>query len=114
MQTIFSDFLLLFCYFPLPDMLNVYLFSFLIAARRIPLSVLILSLKSSTLSSSSFRKDNTFWGVGSVAVKQSRLKANMMSETGNSAPPADPPNQECRIFFAIFCDTDILGLIRIK
>ena len=41
--------------------------------------VLIRSLKSSILSSTSFQTGNTFWGVVSAAVEQSRRKANMVA-----------------------------------
>ena len=55
-------------------------------------------LKSSILSSTSFQMDNTFWGVGSAAVEQSRRKDNMVAQgDGNFGPEADPrvpPNQK--------------------
>ena len=40
--------------------------------------VLVRILKSSILSSTSFQKGKTFWGVVSAAVDQSRRKANMV------------------------------------
>ena len=43
------------------------------------ISVLVRSLKSSILSSTSFQKGKTFWGVVSAAVVQSRRKANMVA-----------------------------------
>ena len=52
---------------------------------------LVRSLKSSILSSTSFRMGKIFWGAVSAAVKQSRREANMVAqETENSAPEADP------------------------
>ena len=62
------------------------------------MQVLVRSLKSSSLSSTSFQSDNTFWGMVSAAVvEQSRRKANMVAQgDGNSTIDADsriPPNQ---------------------
>ena len=42
--------------------------------------VLVRSLKSSTLSSTSFQMDKTVEGVVSAAVEQSRRKANMVAQ----------------------------------
>ena len=42
--------------------------------------VLVLSLKSSILSSTSFQMGKTFWGVVSAAVEQSRRKASMVAQ----------------------------------
>ena len=42
--------------------------------------VLIRSLNSSILSSTSSQLDDTFWGVVSAAVEQSRSKANMVAK----------------------------------
>ena len=53
--------------------------------------VLERSLKSSILSSTSFQMGKTFRGGVSVAVEQSRSKANMVAqETRNSALEGDP------------------------
>ena len=56
-------------------------------------------LKSSILSSTSFRMDNTFWRVESAAVEQLWRKANMVAhgDGKNSALGADPripPNKK--------------------
>ena len=42
--------------------------------------VLLQSLKSSSLSSTSFQMGKTFYGVVSAAVEQSRRKANMVAQ----------------------------------
>ena len=47
---------------------------------KMEVQVLVQSLKSSILSSTSFQRDKTFWDVGSVAVEQSRHKANMAAQ----------------------------------
>ena len=39
----------------------------------------VQSLQSSILNLTSFQMDNTFWGVVSAAVEQSRCKANMFA-----------------------------------
>ena len=52
--------------------------------KEIP--VLVQSLMSTTLSSTSFQSDNTFWGGMSDALEQSRCKDNMIARgTQNSA-----------------------------
>ena len=47
---------------------------------KMEIPVLVRSLKSSTLSSTSFQMDKTVWGVVSAAVEQSRRKANMVAQ----------------------------------
>ena len=42
--------------------------------------VLVRSLKSSILSSTNSQLDDTFWGVVSAAVEQSRSEANMVAQ----------------------------------
>ena len=42
--------------------------------------VLVRSLKSSILSSTSFKMGKTIWGVVSAAVEQSRRTANMVTQ----------------------------------
>ena len=55
--------------------------------------VLVLSLKSSILSSTSFHMGKTFWGVMSAAVEQSRRKANMVAQgDGKFGPKGWPQN----------------------
>ena len=66
---------------------------------KMEIPVLVLSLKSSILSSTSFQMGKTFWGGVSAAVEQSRCKAPtwLLRETGNLALKADPrisPNQK--------------------
>ena len=52
---------------------------------------LVLSLKSSILSTTSFALDKTFWGMVSAAVKQSWCKANMVDQgDGKFGPEAGP------------------------
>ena len=43
------------------------------------ITVLVQSLKSSILSLTSFQMDETFWGVVSAAVEQSRCKVNIVA-----------------------------------
>ena len=53
--------------------------------------VLVQSLKSSILSLNRSQLDNTFWGVGSAAVKQLRCKTNIVAwGHGKFGPVADP------------------------
>ena len=47
---------------------------------KIEKPVLEQSLKSSILSSTSFQRGKTFWGVVSAAVEQSRRQANMVAQ----------------------------------
>ena len=47
---------------------------------KMEIPVLIRSLKSSILSSTTFQMGNTFWGVVSAAVEQSRRQANMVAQ----------------------------------
>ena len=47
---------------------------------KIEIPVFVRSLKSSILSSTSFQMGNTFWGVVSAAIEQSRRKANMVAQ----------------------------------
>ena len=55
--------------------------------------VLVRSLKSSNLSLTSLQMDKTFWGVMSVAVGQSRRKANMVAQgNGKFGPWGWPQN----------------------
>ena len=49
--------------------------------------VLVRSLKSSILSSTSFRMGKTFWGVVGAAVKQSRREANMVAQEDGKFGP---------------------------
>ena len=51
----------------------------LVADVKMEIPVLIRSLKSSILSWTSLPRDNTFWGVVSAAVEQSRRKANIVA-----------------------------------
>ena len=51
-----------------------------VADVKMEIPVLVRSLKSSILSSTSFQMVETFWGVGSAAVGQSRRKANMVAQ----------------------------------
>ena len=53
---------------------------------------LVRSLKSSTLSSTSYQMNETFWGAVSAAVEKSRRKANMVTP-GAEADPKFPPTQ---------------------
>ena len=57
--------------------INIFLSSAADVKMEIP--VLVLALKSSILSSTSFQMGKTFWGVVSAAVEQSRLKATMVA-----------------------------------
>ena len=55
--------------------------------------VLVQSLKSSILSSTSSQLDNTFLGVVSAAVEQSRSNANMVAQgDGKFGPSCWPQN----------------------
>ena len=47
---------------------------------KMEIPVLVQPLKSSILRSACFKKGKTVWGVASAAVKQSRLKANMVAQ----------------------------------
>ena len=47
---------------------------------KMEIPVLVRSLKSSILSSTSFQKGKTFWGMVSAAVEQSRRKAKMVAQ----------------------------------
>ena len=49
--------------------------------------VLVRTLKSSILNSTNFQTDETFWGVGSAAVEQSRCKANMVAQGDGTFGP---------------------------
>ena len=51
-----------------------------VADVKMEIPDLVRSLKSSTLSSTSFQMDKTLWGVGSAAVEQSRRKAHMVAQ----------------------------------
>ena len=55
--------------------------------------VLVRSLKSSILSSSSSQLDNTFWGLASASLEQSRREANMVAQgDGKFGPLGWPQN----------------------
>ena len=47
---------------------------------KMEIPVLVQSLKSSILSSTSFKIGLTLWGVGSAAVEQSSCTANMVAQ----------------------------------
>ena len=47
---------------------------------KMEIPVLVRSLKSSILSSTNFQMGKSLWGVASVAVEQSRRKANMVAQ----------------------------------
>ena len=51
-----------------------------VADVKMEIPVLVRSLKSSNWSLASFQLDDTFWGVASAAVEQSRRKANMVAQ----------------------------------
>ena len=54
---------------------------------KMEMPVLMRSLKSNIISSTSFKMNNTFRGVGSAAVEQSRRKANMVVQGGGKFGP---------------------------
>ena len=54
---------------------------------KMEIPVLVRSLKSSILSSTSFQMGKAFWGVVSVAVEQSRGKANMVAQGDGKFDP---------------------------
>ena len=61
------------------------------------ITVLVRSLESSILSSTSFQLDDTFWGVVSSTVEQSRREANLVAQ--GDGPEADariPPNNNIK------------------
>ena len=49
--------------------------------------VLVRSVMLSILSSTCFQMGKTFWGVGSAAAEQSRLKANMVVQVDGKFGP---------------------------
>ena len=59
---------------------------------KMEIPVLVQSLKSSILHSTSFQFGESFWGVGSAAVEQSRRKAYMVAQV-DKADPRIPPNK---------------------
>ena len=56
---------------------------------KVEIPVLIQSLKSSSLSSTSFLLKETFWGAESAAVEQPRSKANMATQGDGKFRPGD-------------------------
>ena len=85
---------------------SYHVFHLSAADVKMEIPVLEWSLKSSTLKSTSFQKGKTFRGVVTIAVEQSRRKANMVAQRdGNSALEADPrilPNITNHVFHQNF------------
>ena len=63
------------------------------ADGKIKIPNIVRSLKSSILSTTSFQMGETFWGVASAAVEQSRRKANVVAQgNGKFGPRRWPQN----------------------
>ena len=81
---------------------------------KMEIPVLVWSLMSSILSSISFQRDNTLWGVVSAAVEQSRRTANMVAlgdgKFGPRGRPENPskPKKSMQYHFRLY--TDVLYL----
>ena len=66
---------------------DIYTQSKSAADVKMEIPVLVPSPKSSILSSTSFQKGKTFWGVASAAVEQSRRRANMVAQGDGKFSP---------------------------